>query len=336
MHEPFLRRWVTFCAVLVALMVLVGGLTRLTESGLSIVEWKLVSGVLPPMSEQAWQEEFSSYQHSPQFKQVNSDFTVSDFKRIYWLEYLHRVLGRVIGLVLILPFAYLALRQKLSHYAAIRMGFACLLVMAQGAVGWIMVASGLVDLPRVEPVKLALHLSLAFALFGWLLWIRWGAGNDLRPGARPIDALSVRAFFALVCVQIVFGALVAGLDAGLVYNTFPLMDGKLVPSGLYMLSPWWVNHLEHIPLVQFQHRAGAWLVAIGAIWLAVRLWNQSPPMQRMALKWILAAVFLQFSLGVITLLSVVDISLASLHQMGALLLFGTALRALWLYPRTSA
>lgn len=315
-------------------MVLIGGLTRLTESGLSIVEWKLVSGILPPMGEQAWEQEFTAYKATPEFQLVNKHFSLSDFKRIFWLEYLHRLLGRVTGLVLLLPFIYFAARKQLSPLLTKRMAVACLLVAAQGAVGWIMVQSGLVDTPRVNPVKLALHLSLAFALFGLLLWTRWGITTP-RPAATGFSS-ATKTLFALLCLQIIFGALVAGTDAGYSYNSFPLMDGKFIPTQLYVLEPWWRNHVEHILTVQFQHRMLAYAVTLLVIGLAFKAWKAATPAQRHALNALSLAVVLQFVLGMATLLSVMNMALASLHQLGALLLFGMGLRALYLYPGKSA
>lgn len=327
-----MRRWITFCATLVVLMVLVGGLTRLTESGLSIVEWKLFSGIFPPLSEQSWQQEFARYQTSPEFQQVNSDFSVGDFKRIFWLEYIHRVLGRIIGLALLLPFAYFAARRWMPSWLVKRMAIACVLVAAQGTVGWIMVASGLKDEPRVDALKLALHLSLAIALFALLIWTRWQIMAPQRYLALPRHAQYVRFLALLALLQIVFGALVAGLDAGLSYNSFPLMDGHWLPSGLYAMQPWWLNHVENIRTVQFQHRLLAYLLIIFSIAFVVRAWKISVSPQRRWLRFLLLTLALQFSLGVATLLSVVNIALASAHQLGAVLLLTVLLRLMWLYP----
>jgi cytochrome c oxidase assembly protein subunit 15 len=331
-HLKPIQRWITFCAVLVAFMVLIGGLTRLTESGLSIVEWKLFSGIFPPMSTQSWQAEFARYQTSPEFKQVNSDFSLRDFQHIFWLEYIHRVLGRIIGLALLLPFAYFALRRQLTKPLAKRMAFACVLVALQGTVGWIMVASGLKDEPRVDALKLALHLSLALALFAHLLWTRWQLNATPRFATPPRPAAYLRFIALLTCIQIVFGALVAGLDAGYSYNSFPLMDGQWVPSGLHLLKPWWLNHLENIRTVQFQHRMLAYFIVIFSVVFVIRSWKHSVAPQRRWLRYLLASLALQFGLGVATLLSVMAIPLASAHQLGALLLLSILLRLMWLYP----
>lgn len=335
-HLIPIRRWLTLCAVLVVAMVLIGGLTRLTESGLSIVQWKLFSGILPPLTDEAWHTEFDAYKQTPEYKHVNSGFSVWDFRRIFWLEYIHRVLGRLIGLTLILPFAYFAARRMLPKPLMRRMGFACLLVAAQGTVGWIMVASGLVDEPRVAPLKLALHLSLALLLFLLLLWTRWQVSGTPRGTAHRRDAWLVRILWLAVGLQIIFGALVAGLDAGYAYNTFPLMDGRFIPTDLYFFSPWWLNHVENMRTVQFQHRMLAYLVVIGMFMLVVRIWKRASGTQRTWLGVLACAVAFQFTLGLFTLLTVVNIALASLHQLGAVLLIGVLARLAWAYPLQKA
>ena len=302
----------------------IGGVTRLTESGLSIVEWKLFSGTLPPLNDAAWQTEFAQYQTSPQYLKVNNSFTLADFQRIFWLEYLHRLLGRVIGMTVFLGTIYFALRRRLPHPLLTRMTGICLLVGAQGTVGWIMVASGLVDQPRVAPVKLAAHLLLALALFAALLWTRWQVTADARIAAPRSAAITARFLFALALLQAMFGALVAGLRAGKTYNTYPLMDGRFIPDGLYLLTPWWRNHLENVLTVQFQHRMTALAIAAGVIAFAA-LNKYLGPLRAP----LIATVCAQFALGVATLLTSVDLWLASLHQLIALLLIALLLRAVY-------
>ena len=322
-----LRRWLLVCMALVALMVLVGGLTRLTESGLSIVKWKLVSGTLPPLTTEAWMQEFAEYQTSPQFRQVNHDFSLGDFKQIFWLEYLHRLVGRVVGLMIFMPFLWFACTKKLDSMMRQRGALMAVLVALQGTVGWVMVASGLQDEPRVAPIKLALHLSLAFSLFLVMLWTYWQLEGRPRVVTSRGVAISVRTLLVLAFVQILFGALVAGLRAGLSYNTYPLMDGQWIPDGLWTLSPWWQNHFESLLTVQFQHRMLALAVVIGIATTAACAWHY--PMLRGAAKWLLSAGFVQFLLGIATLLSGVDIALASAHQLGALFLLSTALHLVY-------
>ena len=326
-HAPALARWLYTVMVLVVIMVALGGFTRLTESGLSIVEWKLVSGTLPPLSAQAWEQEFAAYQLTPQFQQVNADFSVGDFQRIFWLEYLHRLLGRIIGLAVIVPLLVFAARGMLSRPMKRRGLLLAVLVAMQGAVGWIMVASGLESEPRVAPVKLALHLSLAFVFFLALIWTYWQVKAVPR-GKLRVGAV---ALFTLIFVQIVFGALVAGLDAGLTYNTYPLMDGAFIPEGLHRLAPWWKNHLESVLTVQFQHRMGALAVVLAALAYAYAAWRNTSA--RRVIYWLLAAVAFQFLLGVATLLSVVDMWIAVPHQLAALLLLSVAWRITYGFPK---
>ncbi len=312
---------------LVALIVLIGGLTRLTESGLSIVQWKLISGTLPPITTEAWAKEFAEYQTSPQFKQVNHYFSLNDFKKIFWLEYLHRLLGRIIGLAILVPFLFFAITGALNRYMLKRGALMVLLVSLQGTVGWVMVASGLSDEPRVAPIKLALHLSLAFTLFLVILWTYWQLTGRPRLLVSRGTGIAARAVFAIIFLQIIFGALVAGLRAGLSYNTYPLMDGQWLPNGLWTLSPWWQNHLESVLMVQFQHRMLAILVVIFVAMVAYAGWKHLH--LRRTLGWMLAAVVIQFLLGVATLLSSVNIALASAHQLGALFLLSTVLHLVY-------
>lgn len=329
-HQRIIANWLMLCLVLVALMVFVGGVTRLTESGLSIVEWKLFSGTLPPLNEAAWQAEFDEYKQSPQFEKVNAHFSLSDFKGIYWLEYLHRLLGRIIGLAVLLPFLFFAVKRMLPAPLFRRCLGIGLLVAAQGTVGWIMVASGLNDQPRVAPIKLAAHLLLAFSLFSLMLWTRWQVTGTAR--TQPVTGYgrAVRVVTVLLILQIAFGALVAGLRAGLVYTTYPLMDGQLIPDGLHLMTPWWLNHLESPLTVQHQHRMGALVVVISTLWLVLSGWKYAA--LRSPLTAILAIVLVQFALGVATLLSAVNISLASLHQLVALALLAHLVWLIYLTP----
>ena len=328
-HPPIIRRWLIAVMALVVVMVALGGFTRLTESGLSIVEWKLMAGTLPPMSDAAWEKEFADYQSSPQFQQVNRDFSVGDFKKIFWLEYLHRLLGRVIGLAVLLPLGVFAALHILSPAMKWRGAALALLVISQGTVGWIMVASGLIDQPRVAPVKLALHLSLAFIFFLALLWTYWQVSGTERGPLRK----GALALFTLIFLQIILGALVAGLDAGLAYNTYPLMDGAFIPDGLHTLSPWWKNHLESVLTVQFQHRTGALVVVAAVLAYVAAIWNHAHAAEKNALRWLLATLALQFTLGVATLLSVVDMWIAVAHQVAALLLLAVACRMTYGFNR---
>ena len=330
-HARAVRFWIISLMALVVCMIFIGGVTRLTESGLSIVEWKLFSGIFPPLTQEGWENEFAAYQASPEFQKKNFDFGVAEFKRIFWLEYIHRLLGRVIGLAFIVPFFYFVARKALPSPLTKRMAIATLLVGMQGAIGWIMVQSGLVDAPRVNPLKLALHLSLALSLFALLIWTWWqitARVRELAPGAAFQRVLSIT--LVVLALQIVLGALVAGNDAGLSYNTYPLMDGHIVPPSLADVwrdgGAWYANTL----IVQFLHRTGAHLlvVLVGALlWCGLRY---SSPHIRRAVLWIAGAFFVQFMLGVMTLVHVVPLALASAHQMAAIGLLATVLNLRYL------
>lgn len=336
LHARAVRFWIASLIVLVVAMVFIGGVTRLTESGLSIVEWKLLSGVFPPLSQEGWEKEFSAYQTSPEFKKKNYTFGIGEFKRIFWLEYIHRLLGRIVGLAFIAPFAYFVIRRALPSPLLKRMGLAILLVGAQGAMGWIMVKSGLVDAPRVSPLRLAAHLALALSLFGLLLWTFWQTGARPRV-AVPSPCLRWGVLLSLwaLCCQILLGALVAGNDAGLAYNTYPLMDGHIVPPGLagaFGHGDWFANTL----IVQFLHRAGAHLLIILVLVTALIGWRSGKPALQWASLYLVGAVVLQFTLGVFTLIHVVPISLASAHQMAAILLLAALLNLRYLAAKPQA
>jgi heme a synthase len=306
--------WLLLCCALVFAMVLLGGLTRLTESGLSIVEWQPVTGVLPPLSAAEWQAEFAKYQATPEYQKVNAGMSLAAFQRIWWMEYSHRLLGRLIGVVFLLPFLWFLARGHVPSGFRGHLWLVFLLGAAQGAVGWYMVRSGLVDRPDVSQYRLAAHLGLALLIYLYMLRL---ALDLLWPAARRASGF---AWFvlALVFVQALIGALVAGLDAGLHYNTFPLMDGELVPAGLLLQEPWWLNLFENPITVQFAHRIGAYAVTGAVLWFC---WRSDHPLR----GWLLAALALQVALGIATLLLVVPLPLAWAHQAGAVVLLTAAL-----------
>lgn len=327
--------WIIACMGMVLLMVLVGGITRLTESGLSIVEWKLLSGIFPPLTHEGWEQELAAYRQTPEYQQINRGMSVSEFKQIFWLEYIHRILGRLTGLVFLVPFAYFALRKRMDAALTGRMALACLLVCAQGGVGWVMVASGLVDDPRVSPVKLAMHLSLAFTVWCVLLWTLLQLRGASRYPAMAGGAL-IRLIMALLAIQIIMGALVAGLDAGLVYNSFPLMDGDWIPQGLWMLEPASRNFIDNVMLVQFQHRWMAVAVSVAILLFVACAWKTAPQPLRRLLTFTAVTLMIQFILGVLTLIHAVPIGLASAHQLVALLLLSLILILCYAYPSKRA
>lgn len=318
--------WLFACCALVFVMVVVGGITRLTHSGLSIVEWQPIMGALPPTSEAQWAETFAKYQQTPEFKLRNHDMTVEGFKGIFWWEYVHRLLGRVIGLVFLLPFLYFLLRGRLDTDVAWKLGGIFLLGAAQGAMGWFMVKSGLVDEPRVSSIRLAAHLGLAFLIYGAMFWV----ALDLifRERSLVSDGMRSRAtaMVLIVLLMILSGALVAGIRAGFAYNTWPLMNGQFIPEEILLIEPWYANIAYNMATVQFIHRILA--IAVGLI--AIGLWfdvRREPPNPR-ARFWstILVIVALaQVGLGIATLITRVPLNLAVLHQSGAVIVFSIAL-----------
>jgi heme a synthase len=312
--------WLAICCLMVVAIVPIGGITRLTESGLSITEWRPLTGALPPLSEAEWRREFELYQRIPQYQQINRGMTLAEFKTIFWWEYIHRLWGRLIGLVFAAPFLWFLLRGRVRGSLAWRLAGALVLGGLQGAIGWWMVASGLEDRTSVSPVRLKIHLLLALLIFAWLFWILL----DLTRGRIRMTMLSRHALGlgALTFVTIATGALVAGNRAGLAYNTFPLMDGAITPE--FYLDPalgFWRSLIEHVPAVQFNHRllAAITLAACIFFWRAARA-------HKVAALVPLAAM-LQFALGVTTLVLVVPLSVAVLHQLGAIGLLASCLFA---------
>ena len=319
--------WLLACCALVFAMVVVGGITRLTHSGLSIVEWQPLVGALPPLDEQQWEATFAKYRETPEYRLRNHDMTLEGFKGIFFWEYFHRLLGRLVGVVFFLPFLYFVARGRIRGRLAWKLGAIFLLGGLQGALGWYMVKSGLVDDPRVSPLRLAAHLGMAFLLFALMAWTALGL---LRPGAtakapRGTRALS-SALLGLVFVMVLSGALVAGIRAGFAYNTWPLMNGQVVPDEILMIDPWWNNFVYNMATVQFDHRGIAYLVAALAVvtWLAVRS-RVTDAHARLWAHALVAAVAVQISLGIATLLLRVPVPLAAVHQAGAVIVFSCAL-----------
>lgn len=313
--------WLFICSALVFVMVLLGGITRLTESGLSIVYWRPVTGWLPPLGDAAWAAAFDAYRASPEFRQLNFWMTVDDFKQIFWLEYLHRLLGRLIGLAYFVPFAWFVFRYRLPTGLTLKLTGLLILGGAQGVLGWYMVKSGLVERPTVSQYRLAAHLGLAVLIYGALLYTALGLrkfDGQAEPGVRPAAALLT----GLVFVTMIWGAFLAGIDGGAVFNSFPLMDGYLLPPGLLAVTPAWLNAFENVAMVQLLHRAlaTAAIIAALAVWLVYR---RQVPSGALGIVALLAVG--QFCLGVATILSGASIYLAWGHQAGAMLLFSATI-----------
>lgn len=318
-HQRALGIWLLCVAFLVFAMVMLGGATRLTNSGLSMVEWRPLMGVLPPLTDSAWQETFDKYRQFPEYQKINRGMELSEFKRIFYFEYAHRMLGRGIGLAFAIPFlVFLALRRIAWRQLPVLVGL-FVLGGLQGVIGWWMVKSGLIDRPDVSHYRLTVHLGLAVAIFAALLWVAfdflWGSGRRV----MSVFGVGVLGFGGLVFLQVLLGGLVAGLNAGLVYNTWPTMNGAWLPPDLITLSPAWLNLFENPVMVQFVHRLGAYALVV----VAVVLWWRSRtirlgPQARIALYAVLATLAVQVGLGIATLLAMVPVTLGVVHQGGAL------------------
>ncbi len=332
------RIWLLTVAALIALMVVVGGATRLTESGLSIVEWKPVTGALPPLTETQWNAAFEAYKTIPQYQALNAGMDLAQFKTIFWWEWSHRLLGRVIGVVYLLPFLFFLWRGALGAELKRRLWVIFGLGALQGAVGWWMVASGLSQRIEVSHYRLATHLVLALLIYASIVWTlrRLGAREPLAVSAR-LRITSV-VLVAVTFVQLYLGALVAGLRAGLVYNTWPLIDGAFIPAGarLWFDTPWWRNLFDNTLTVQFEHRMTAYALFALAILHALDALRGSRAAVSGAL-WLVAAVTLQATLGILTLLYQVPIPLALSHQAVAIAVLTLAvMQAERLAPRHAA
>jgi len=325
-HTP-VRVWLTIVAALIATIFVVGGLTRLTDSGLSITEWQLISGALPPLSEEAWQTAFDKYRQIPEYQLVNKGMDLAAFKSIYWWEWGHRFLGRFIGIAFFVPFVFFWMKKAFRRQLAGRLIIIFILGGLQGALGWYMVKSGLVDRVDVSQYRLASHLGLAVLLFGVVFWTFLALGNR-NPDRAASTGHTRFAFVIVVAVflQILLGALVAGIHAGRSYNTWPLMDGNWVPEGLFDKSPVILNFFENIATVQFDHRIAAYLIVVLVLYQALQVFKARLQMPVMASTLILVgAMVLQVFLGIWALLSVVPLELAIAHQSGALVLFAAAI-----------
>jgi cytochrome c oxidase assembly protein subunit 15 len=333
--------WLLVCCALLFAMVVVGGVTRLTHSGLSITEWQPIVGTLPPLREADWNAAFSKYEATPEYRLVNRGMTLDAFKRIFWWEYFHRLLGRAIGIAFLLPALWFAARRMIPAGLAPRLLGIFLLGALQGAMGWYMVQSGLVDDPRVSQLRLTAHLGLAVAIFGAMLWTALSLLDADAPAPRARRAPLARfanALVGVVFLMVLSGGLVAGIRAGFAYNSFPLMNGQLVPPEIFMIDPWYRNFWNNIATVQFDHRLIALVLAllVPTFWWRVTAAPEMLPRARLAAQLLLAMLAVQIALGVATLLLVVPLPLAAAHQAGAVLTFAAALNAAHALRRTHA
>jgi cytochrome c oxidase assembly protein subunit 15 len=320
-HHRAVRWWLVSIAALIAIMVLVGGATRLTESGLSIIEWKPVTGTLPPLNQEQWREAFEAYKTIPQYRELNAGMSLAEFKTIFWWEWSHRLLGRVIGVAYLLPFLWFLWRGALSAELRLRLWLIFGLGALQGVVGWWMVASGLSQRVEVSQYRLATHLVLALLIFAAVVWTLRRLADRRRSAASSRLKITSVALVVVTFVQLYLGALVAGLRAGRVYNTWPDIDGALIPSAarLFFETPWWRNLFDNALTVQFEHRMTAYvLFTIALLHLLDAIRSRAGAAAVNGALWLAAAIALQATLGILTLLNQAPTSLALAHQTVAI------------------
>ena len=322
--------WLLLCCVVIFAMVVLGGVTRLTGSGLSMVQWEPIMGVFPPLGHAEWEETFRLYQQFPEYKLKNLHMSLSEFKSIFWFEYSHRLLGRFIGIIFLVPFLYFLIKGSLNRPLTLKLAGMFILGGLQGLMGWYMVKSGLVNDPNVSQYRLTAHLGLAVIIYAYIFWVAldllFPKNEDflMDPKQKPLRfSLLISGFIFLVLLS---GGFVAGTKAGFTYNTFPLMAGRFYPEGMYVLDPIWKNWFENIATIQFNHRLLATLLFL---LVPLHWWRARkvllPPNIRAGFHLLLAALALQITLGISTLLLNVPVPLAAAHQAGALVLLTVSL-----------
>jgi heme a synthase len=316
------KTWLYIVALLVFVIVLVGGATRLTDSGLSIVEWQPIHGAIPPLTHAEWMEEFEKYRQIPEYQLINRGMSLDEFKTIFWWEWGHRLLGRLIGLAALLPLIFFWWQGALVGDIKARGVAIVLLIASQGALGWYMVSSGLTERTDVSQYRLAAHLTLAFFIFAFTVWTAWRVDRPVN-GPWTGANLWALALVGLVLLQVAFGGFVAGIDAGMGFNTWPLMEGRMIPEGLFVATPAWINVFENALTVQFTHRMLAYLL-FAAVLLTWWMTRRSPA-EHTAAGWLVAAVLLQMAIGIWTLFAQVPMWLGLLHQGGAVIVLVAAL-----------
>lgn len=327
-YDRQIATWLIICAVIIITMILLGGVTRLTRSGLSMVEWKPLMGIIPPLSEDAWMETFEKYKQFPEYQKVNKGMSLFQFKEIFMFEYLHRVLGRLIGVFFLLPFLFFHFTRRIKPGLTPKLLGMFVLGGLQGLLGWYMVKSGLVDNPRVSQYRLTAHLGTAVFIYAYILWVAWSLlystrDSDVGRGLKGFAS----TLSALVFLMILSGGLVAGTHAGHAYPTFPLMAGSFFPDGLYATDPVWLAAFEDLTTIQFNHRMFAYLLIILISVFVFKSYGQQGLNSevRTGLKLVMVMLAVQVSLGISTLVLHVPIPLAAAHQGGAVLLFTSVL-----------
>ena len=322
-YDRQVARWLLFCAAVIFGMILLGGMTRLTDSGLSMVEWKPLIGVVPPLSEQAWVETFEKYKQFPEYQKINKGMSLDGFKSIFMYEYLHRVLGRLIGVIFLLPLLYFAMRGRIRQGLMPQLVVLFFMGGLQGLLGWYMVKSGLVNNPHVSQYRLTAHLGLAVAIYAYMVWLAFDllfACETPAAGNRQYARCSL-VLVTLVYLMILSGGLVAGTRAGLAYSTWPLMGDSFIPAGLYTQTPFWLSALEDITTIQFNHRIFAYVLFVLLNAFAVAVYRRSDAGRgRVGAVLLVAALCVQVTLGISTLLLHVPVALGTAHQGGAVVL----------------
>ena len=324
--------WLIICSLMVAIMIIIGGLTRSTNSGLSMVEWKIISGIVPPITTNDWIELFNKYKQFPEYRLVNQNITLNDFQFIFWMEYIHRMLGRLIFLVVLIPFIFFLKKKLIPQKLKKHFFIIIFLIIAQGLLGWHMVKSGLIDNHDVSQYRLSIHLIMAFIIYGYLLFISLTFYNLIKKRKKYLIKNNKQIFFInsllilLILITVASGGFVAGLDAGLVYNTFPKMGDSYIPHEIFNIKPIYLNFFENPATVQFNHRLLGFLTFLAAILLFV--YSKKCKLHKQIQKKMVLIIFvviLQVILGIGTLLSYVAIPIALTHQLGALILFSLSL-----------
>lgn len=324
-HDRAIAHWLLFCAFAIFCMIILGGVTRLTESGLSIVEWKPVVGTLPPMNNLEWMQEFEQYKQFPEYQKVNRGMSLTEFKTIFYYEYGHRLLGRLIGIFFLVPFLFFWFTKRIKPELRLPLLGLFILGGLQGALGWFMVKSGLVDNPRVSQYRLSAHLGLAVVIYGYMIWLAMGLLQPRNSQASHFKRRSL-GLVAIIFLMILSGALVAGTDAGLAFPTWPLMGNSFIPPNLYHLTPAWLSAFEDVTTIQFNHRIFAYLITLIVALFSFTLWRQTQAKQiHFAVVLLLITLTTQICLGIATLLNHVPVALAASHQGVAVLLFTSAL-----------
>lgn len=327
--------WLLCGCFLIFCMVVIGGITRLTGSGLSITEWTPIMGAVPPLNDVEWQIAFQKYQQIPQFQKVNYNFQIQDFKSIFWWEFIHRQLGRFIGIVFIVPFLWFYFKGRFDKSTLKKAIFLFFLGGLQGVIGWLMVKSGLSERTSVSHIRLSIHLITAFFTFGFTLYFALEILlGKIKSSSEKISRRLIYILFSVVTLQIIYGAFVAGLHAGNIYNTFPLMNGKIIPKGLFFLEPAWINFFDNQVMVQFIHRFLAGTIVLLSVFIFYPMLKSSiNRCQKKGILFFLCALFLQIILGIFTLLTSVNITLAVLHQAAAFVLFSAGVFLIFIFRR---